>query len=178
VTGITIFPSDTEGRPLGDDMCRTRKQPPIPVLGVRPGADPSQSSLFLNGLATGDVAITLARGLQNFLLYTAMVARADHFVIAIHLDHEASPSLSAVVDGDLSHPVRGSQAAAIMALDGEPMRNTSSASVSRKGYRVFLQRAAFPLGRPQADTVSLWSLQPDEKADMVGVMSLQVEPLP
>src|SRR5262245_7443801 len=48
LTGITIFPSDASGQPRGDDLCRTLARAPIPVIGVRPGADPQQSALFLN----------------------------------------------------------------------------------------------------------------------------------
>jgi hypothetical protein len=177
MTGITIYPSDADGLPTGEDMYRTRRQPPIPLIGVRPGADPSQSAPFLNEPTSGEIAVTLARGVQNFLLYSPLVEPADHFVIAIYLDHEPQPSLSGVVDGDLSHPVVVSRAAVVWGLDGEPVPNHSAGSVVRDGYRVSLRRAAFPLTGFSVDTIEPWRLRPDNIADSVGVITVEVQPV-
>lgn len=176
VTAITIFPSDAHGTPLGDDMRRTRTQPPIPVIGIRPGADPRESAMFLNEPTSGHVAITLARGVQNFLLYTAMVDASAYFVVAIYLDHDPTPALSSVVTGDLSQPVVASRAPVAMGVDGEPIANHSSLEVIRDGYRVSVRRAAFPLPNLSMDAVNPWRLRPDDIVDSVGVITIEVQP--
>lgn len=176
ITGITIYPSDADGLPTGDDMYRTRRQPPIPLIGVRPGADPLQSASFLNEPVSGEIAITLARGAQNFLLYTPLVERSAHFVIAIYLDHERQPSLSGVVDGDLAHPVVMNRAAVARGLDAVPVPNHSAGSVVRNGYRVSLRRAAFPLSGYSVDAIEPWRLHPDNLVDSVGVITVEVQP--
>ncbi len=175
VTGITVFPSDAQGTPQGDAMSYTQARPPIPLIGVRPGSDPAQTPMFLNRPSTGEVAVTLARGVQNFVLYTAWAGSSDRFVIAIYLDHESTPALSAVVSGDPSQPAVASQAAAAMGLEGEPVPNRSSVSAVRDGYRVVLQRAAFPLPVSRIDSVNAWGLQPDNIADVLGLITLAVD---
>lgn len=177
ITTITITPSDAVGSPQGKDMWRTELPPPFPVLGVRPGADPGESALFLNQTSSGRVAITLARGVQNFLLYAAGGTKAERHVIAVFLDRETTPSLSAVVSGELSQPVTPTRAAVAPGGDGEPVANHSAASVVRDGYRVTLTRAAFPLPGLHVDAVNPWRLQPDGVPDLVGVITLQVEPV-
>lgn len=176
MTGITIYPSDADGLPTGEDMYRTRRQPPIPLIGVRPGVDPLQGAPFLNEPTSGEIAITLARGIQNFLLYSIVGEPSEHFVIAIYLDHEPQPSLSGVVDGDLSHPVVVSRAVVAWGLDGAPVPNHSAESVVRGGYRVSLRRAAFPLAGVSVDAVRPWRLRPDNLVDSVGVITVEVQP--
>jgi len=176
MTGITIYPSDADGLPTGEDMYRTRRQPPVPLIGVRPGADPLQSASFLNEPVSGEIAVTLARGVQNFLLYSPLVEPSEHFVIAIYLDHERQPSLSAVVDDDLTHPVLVSRAAVAWGLDSAPVPNHSAESVTRDGYRVSLRRAAFPLTGFSVDAIEPWRLRPDNIVDSVGVITVEVQP--
>ena len=176
VTGITIYPSDADGVPTGEEMYRTRRQPPIPLIGVRPGADPLQSAPFLNEPTSGEIAVTLARGVQNFLLYSPLVEPAEHFVIAIYLDYEAQPSLSGVVDHDLAHPVIVSRAATAWGLEGTSVPNHSASSVVRDGYRVSLRRAAFPLSAVNVDVLEPWRLRPDNIVDSVGVITVEVQP--
>ncbi len=178
ITTITITPSDAVGNPEGRDMWRTELPPPFPVIGVRPGADPRESALFLNEPSSGRVAIILARGVQNFLLYAGGGTRGEHHVIAVFLDRETAPSLSAVVTDDLSQPVTSSQAAGAQGSDGQGAVNHSAASVVRDGYRVTLTRAAFPLPGLHVDAVNPWRLQPDGVPDLVGVITLSVEPVP
>ena len=126
--------------------------------------------------AVSSTAVTLARGVQNFLLYSPLVDPAEHFVIAIYLDHEPQPSLSGVVDGDLSHPVVVSRAAVAWGLDGVPVSNHSADSVVRDSYRVSLRRAAFPLVGVSVDAVAPWRLRPDNLVDSVGVITVEVQP--
>jgi hypothetical protein len=184
ITGITIFPSDALGQPQGDDLCRTLLRPPVPVIGVRPGDDPRQSSLFLNEPGTGRVAITLARGVQNFLLYTAWPDPSRHFVVAVYLDHESSPALSGVADPGtnvddftLPHPVVASQAAVAFGLSGEPVPNHSAVSVVRDRYRVSLVRAIAPFPAARIDTLSPWTMVPDNMPDAVGLITIEVQPI-
>ena len=176
ITTITISSSDAIGNPEGRDMWRTELPPPFPVIGVRPGADPQESALFLNQPSSGRVAITLARGVQSFLLYAGGITQGAPHVIAVFLDRETAPSLSAGVGGDLSQPVTPSRAAVAMGSDGESVANHSAASVVREGYRVTLTRAAFPLPGVRVDAVDPWRLQRDGVPDLVGVITLQVEP--
>jgi hypothetical protein len=183
ITGITIFPSDARGQPQGDDLWRTLLQPPVPAIGVRPGADPRQSALFLNELGTGRVAITLARGVQNFLLYTAWPAPSQHVVVAVYLDHESSPALSGVAepaanldDFTLPRPVAASQASVAFGLSGEPVPNHSAVSVVRDRYRVSLVRAIAPF-EARIDTLSPWVMAPDNMPDAVGLITIEVEPI-
>lgn len=176
VTAVTVFPSDALGAPLGDDMRWTRIQPPIPLIGMRPGPDPREGAMFLNEPTTGRVAITLARGVQNFLLFTAMVDPSDYFVVAIYLDHDSAPTLSGVVTGDLSRPVEASRAPLAMSADGDAIANHSALEVVRDGYRVALRRAAFPLPGLSLDALNPWRLQPDDIVDSVGVITIEVQP--
>ena len=176
VTGITIYPSDTDGTPRGETVWRTREQPPLRVIGVRPGADPHDPGWFLNDPATGDVAITLARGVQSFVLFASTAEAQNRFVIAIYLDHEATPSLSAVVTRKLTDPVAPSRAATLIGLEGQLVTNRSAASVIRAGYRVSLLRAAFPLETLGVDALNLWRLRWDGVVDWAAVITLQVEP--
>ena len=174
ITGITIFPSDADGTPRGDDMARTELHPPIPGIGVRPGDDPREGSLFLNDPLTAKLAVTLARGVQNFLLFTASLEKSDHYVIAIFLDQEPAPALTAVTTGDVSQPVTPSRARMVMGLDGEPRPNHSASSAIRNGYQVGLLRAAFPLPNTHVDAVMPWRLTPDNVADLVGLITIDV----
>jgi hypothetical protein len=183
ITGIAIFPSDALGQPQGDDLSRTLLQPPVPIIGVRPGADPRQSALFLNEPGTGRVAITLARGVQNFLLYTAWPDASRHVVVAVYLDHESSPALSGVAepgttldDFALPRPVTASQAPVAIGLSGEPVPNHSAVSVVRDRYRVSLVRAIAPF-TARIDAVGPWMLAPDNLPDGVGLITLDVQPI-
>lgn len=178
ITGLTVFPVDADGQPHGVSMCRTAVQPPIPVIGLRPGADPQQSALWLNNPSTGLVRVTLARGLQNFVLYCARLDSSERFVIAVYLDDESAPSLTALVDGRPSQPLVPSRAPRVRGLDGTLIPNQSAQSVVRDGYRVTLQGAAFPLAGLSVDPLSPWALSPDGVRDLAGVLRLDVQPAP
>jgi hypothetical protein len=177
LTGVTIVPSNAEGEPHGEAMWRTRRQPPIPLIGLRPGTDPSESAPLLNQ-SNGEIAVTLARGIQSFLLYTTAEETASPFVIALFLDHESTPALSGVVDSDPARPVVASRARSAVGLDGEAVVNRSSLSVVRGGYRVSLRRAAFRLPVRGIDAVGPWGLRPDQVSDAVGMVTIEVEPAP
>ena len=176
ITLITVTVADTLGSADGN-VWRTQLPPPFSLLGVRPGADPRDGAPFLNRPANGHVAITLARGVQNFLLYAAGKTQGPRHVIAIFLDGETAPALSAVVSGNLSEQITPTKAAVIMGADGEAVVNVSAAAVVRNGYRVTLTRAAFPLPGVRVDAVSTWRFYPDGAPDMVGVITLLVEPV-
>ena len=175
LTGLTIYPSDARGQPRDDALWRTRLGPPIPAIAVKPGADAEESAQFLNEPG-GSVAVTLARGAQNFVLYAAAQEEAVHFVIVLWLDHEALPALAGVVTDDPEAPLAASTAGTVLGLDGEAVPNPASLSVVRGGYRVSLRRAAFPLHVGAIDVVGPWSFQPDRVADAVGLITLDVEP--
>ncbi len=174
LSGVTIAPADAAGTPQDEVMARTRLQPPIPLIALKPGADPSQSGPFLNQ-GDGAVAITLARGTQNFLLLTAMDGSAGSHVVAVFLENEPTPALSGVVSGDPSRPVAASTARTLMGLEGEPVENRSALSVVRGGYRVLLRRAAFPLSINWLDLIGPWSYTPDHVSDKVGLITLEVQ---
>lgn len=175
LTGITIAPSNADGQSQGEFMCRTRQAPPIPLIALRPGADPDEGGQVLN-MPGGDVAVTLARGVQSFLLYTTSQESPPYFVVALFLDREPTPALSAVVSRDALRPVAESRAPTLMGLEGEPVPNHSSLSVVRGGYWVSLRRAAFPLPIRSFDIVGPWAFVPDGVTDAVGVITLEVQP--
>jgi hypothetical protein len=175
LTGITIAPSSADGQLQGDFMCRTRLGPPIPSIAVRPGTDPGEASWILNQ-PEGDVAITLARGIQNFLLFTTLQESAPYFVVALFLDGEATPALSAVVSSDAPRHAVQSRAPSLMGLEGELVPNHSATSVLRDGYRVSLRKARFPLPKSSFDLVGPWRFLPDGVDDAVGVITIQVHP--
>ena len=129
LTGITIAPSNADGQPQGDLVCRTRQAPPIPLIAVRPGADPDEAGQVLNETG-GDVAVTLARGVQSFLLFTTLQESPPYFVVAVFLDRESTPALSAVVSSDALAARRESRAPTLMGLEGELVPNHSSLSVA------------------------------------------------
>jgi len=174
ITGITIYPTDAHGQPQGDDLCRTAIRPPVPVIGVRPGADPHLGSSFLNEPVTGQVAITLARGVQNFLLFTAWLDPADRVAIAVYLDGEPTPALVAVVDPQHQQPMAPATSGRAIGMDGEPLTSQAVLSAVRGAYRVTLQQAAFPLDAGWIDPLAPWGLQPDNVPDLVGVITLEV----
>lgn len=176
ITGVTIFPADASGQPRGVSLCRTAARPPIPVIGLRPGLDPRQGALWLNDPSTGLVRITLARGIQNFVLYCARLDPSDHFVIAVYLDDESAPSLTALVDGRPSQSVIATPAPMVRGLDGALIANHSARSVIRGGYRVTLQGGAFPLAGIAVDPLSPWALIPDGVSDLAGVLTVDVQP--
>jgi hypothetical protein len=175
LTGITIAPSSADGQLQGDFVCRTRLGPPIPSIAVRAGADPGEVGWILNK-PEGDVAITLARGVQNFLLFTTLQDSAPYFVVALFLDGEATPALSAVVSSDGLRPLVESRAPSLMGMEGELVPNHSAASVLRDGYRVSLRKASFPLPKSSFDVVGPWRLVPDGVDDAVGVITIDVQP--
>jgi hypothetical protein len=175
LTGITIAPSSVDGQLVGDFVCRTRLGPPIPSIAVRPGADPGKAGWILNKPA-GDVAITLARGVQNFLLFTTLQESAPYFVVALFLDGEATPALSAVVSSHGLHPAVESQAPRLMGLEGELVPNHSAVSVLRDGYRVSLLKARLPLPKSSFDGVGPWRFIPDGVDDAVGAITIEVQP--
>jgi len=178
ITGITISPADAGGQPRGASLCRSAAQPPIPVIGVRPGSDPRQGALWLNDISSGLVRITLARGVQNFVLYCARLDSSDHFVIALYLDDESAPSLTALVDPSPSQAVTATGAPMVRGFDGVLIPNHSAQSVVRDGYRVTLQGGAFPLEGVSVDPLGPSALRPDGLPDLAGVLRLDVEPLP
>jgi hypothetical protein len=150
--------------------------PPIPAIGIRPGTDPTQTAPLLNHPRSGEVAITLARGTQNFLLHTALADSDPPYVIALYMDNDARPSLAAIANRDLQEPIAASQAATAMGMNGEPVANQSALSITRGGYRVSLVHAAFPLTTRWVDTIGPWLLQPDNIGDSVGAVTIHVEP--
>src|SRR5579862_8078085 len=172
ITGITIFPADAGGQPLGSTFCRTLAEPPwmppkISLIGVRPGLDPRQGSLWLNDPTSARVNITLARGIQNFVFYCARLDPSDHFVIAVYLDGRPTPPLTALVDRQPSQPVRASAAPQVRGIDGTRSANPSGLSVVRSGYRVTIRGAAFPLD-VAVDALSQWALIADGVRDLAG----------
>jgi len=175
ITAITVFAAAADGTPEGDDLCRSLARPPIPLVGVRPGTDPGHTSSFMNDPDTGGVAITLARGTQSFLLYTAWRHPSEHYVITIALDGEATPSLSALTDRAAVEPIAASHAASVLGMDGEPVPNHSAISTVRGDYRVTLLSARPPQPTARTDALSPWRLVPDNIADSVGTISMQVE---
>jgi hypothetical protein len=174
LTGITIAPSNADGQAQGDLMSRTRQAPPIPLIVLRSGSNPGDAGPVLNQ-ADGDVAVTLARGVQSFLLFTTPQESSPYFVLAVFLDGESTPALSAVVSGDASRPVVASRAPTLMGLEGEPVPNHSSLSIRRKGYRIWLRSAAFSLPVKSFDVAGLWRLGPDGISDAVGVITIEVQ---
>ncbi len=176
LTGVTMAPADGAGPRRDEVMARTLLRPPIPLIALRPGADPSQSAPLMNQV-DGSVAITLARGTQNFLLLTALDDGAAAYMVALFLDDEATPALSAVVTADPSRPLLPSTAPTVMGLDGEPVANRSALSAVRSGFRVSLQRAAFPLGINWLDLIGPWSYTPDHVSDRVGLITIDVQPM-
>jgi len=176
LSGVTIAPSDAAGEPHGDLICRTRQAPPIPLIALRPGADPGEGGPVLNQ-RSGEVAVTLARGVQSFLLFTTPQESTPYFVVALFLDREATPAWSAVVSSDASRPIAESRAPTLMGLEGEPVPNHSSVSVLRDGYRISLRRAAFPLPVSSFDIVGPWQFLPDGVTDAVGVVTIDVQPM-
>jgi len=178
ITGVTIFPVDASGQPRGVSLCRTKVQPPIPAIGLRPGLDPRQSSLWLNDPSSGLVRITLARGVQNFVLFCSRLDSSDRFVIAVFLDDESTPSLAAVVGGSLSQSVSATRAPMVWGIDGALTPNHSTRSVVRDGYRVTVRGGAFPLEGLSVDPLSPWALAPDGVRDLAGVLTLEVELAP
>ena len=176
ITGVTVFPVDADGQPRGVSLCRTAAQPPIPVIGLRPGADPRQAALWLNDPATGLVRITLARGLQHFVLYCARLDASDHFVIAVYLDDESAPSLTALVDSHPSQAIRATGAPLVRGIDGALTSNHSALSAVRDGYRVALRGGAFPLDGVSVDPLSPWALVPDGIRDLAGTLTIDVQP--
>jgi hypothetical protein len=176
MTGITLSPSDAKGAPDPVRMSRTRLQPPIPVIAARPGSDPAQSALFLNEPSSGRIAVTLARGTQSFLLFTSRNEQPPPYVVAIFLEHETSPAFTALLDSPAA-ALRRSPFPTVMGLDGVPVPNTSDLSVERRGFRVTLRRAEFPLAGTAFDTIGPWQLSPDNVVDAVGIVTMQVDPL-
>jgi hypothetical protein len=176
ITGITIFPADAAGQPRGPSVCRTAAQRPIPVIGLRPGTDPRRGAMWLNDPSSGLVRITLARGRQNFVLYCAQLERSDHFVIAVYLDDESTPSLTALVDGKPGQPVRASAASLVRGFDGTLLPNHSSQSLVRGAYRITVQGGAFPLDGVSVDPLGPWALKPDGIPDLTGILTIDVEP--
>ncbi len=175
LTGMTIAPSNAEGLPVGDSMYRTHAGPPIPLIAVRSGGDPNTGGLMLNQ-PSGDIAVTLARGVQSFLLLTTLETATPYFVIALFLDQEQTPALSAVVSGDGSRPLAASRAPMLTGLTGEPVPNQSSLSVLHAGYTIALRRAAFPLPARALDLVGPWRLVPDGINDTLGSITIEVQP--
>jgi hypothetical protein len=176
ITGITICPADPNGEPRGIGLCRTAVGPPVPVIGVLPGADPQRSAMWLNDPRTGQAQITLARGRQNFVLHCALIEPSDHFVIAVYLDEESAPSLTALVDHDPAHPIRASPAAMVRGFGGPLIANHSAQSVVRNGFRVTLHSGAFQLEGVAVDPISPLALRPDGVPDRTGVLTIDVEP--
>jgi hypothetical protein len=175
LTGITIAPSNADGQVQGDLMCRTRQAPPIPLIALRPGTHPDDAGQILN-MVGGGVAVTLARGVQSFLVYTTPPESSPYFVVALFLDRESTPALSAVVNHDGRRPVAESRAPTLMGLEGEPVANHSSLSVVRGGYRVSLRRAVFPLPLDSFDIIGPWAFVPDGVSDALGVITIEVQP--
>jgi hypothetical protein len=177
ITGITVFPVDAAGQPRGTSLCRTAARAPIPVLGLRPGVNPRQGSLWLNDPATGLARITLARGTQNFVLYCSRIDTSPQFVIAVYLDDESSPSLTALVDSHPSQAVQPSSAPQVRGFDGALTPNHSAQTVVRGGYRVTLRGGAFPLEGVAVDPLSPGALRPDGVRDLAGTVTLEVQPV-
>ena len=182
ITGLTIFPADASGQPRGASLCRTvaqlpqPAQPKIPLIGVRPGLNPRQGSLWLNDPSSGRVRITLARGTQSFVLYCARLDPSDHFVIAVYLDDDTTPSLTALVDRHPAPSLTPNVAPQVRGFDGTLTANHSAPSVLRGGYRVTLRGGAFPLDDVVVDSLGLWALIPDGVRDLSGTLTLDVEP--
>jgi len=182
ITGVTIFPADAGGQPQGTSLCRTlaplprAAQPEPAVIGVRAGMDPRPGSLWLNDPSSGLVRITLARGPQSFVFYCARLDPSEHFVIAVYLDDESTPALTALVDRHPSESVRSSPAPQVRGLDGTLSANPSAHAVVRGGYRVTVRAGAFPLDDVAVDSISPWALMPDGARDLTGTLTLDVEP--
>lgn len=166
----------SDGTPDPIRMARTRQQPPIAVIGLRAGADPTAGGLWLNHIPRGTIAITLAHGTQSFSLFTRRLDAAPPYLLSLFLEHESTPAFSVLVGGD-SDSLRLATHATVMGLDGEPVANHAALSVERRGFRVTLQRAAFPLSTDTIDTLGPWELRPDNVADHTGHFTLSVEPL-
>jgi hypothetical protein len=175
VTGLTLAATDVAGNPDPEVMARTLLHPPIPLILLRPGSDPLQSAMPYNHPRTGAVAARLAVGVQSFLLMTPQMKSAAGFVVAVFLDNESTPALSAVV-GDVTRPLAPSSANSILGIDGKPRSNNSALAAQRRGYRVNLARAAYPLPDLRLDLSGPWTLHGDNVADAIGVLTLQVEP--
>jgi hypothetical protein len=176
LTGITISPAGADGTSDPLLAARTRLEPPVPLIAVRPGADPLRGALFMNHPESGTIAITLGRGEQSFLLFTLAGKTPPPYSVALFLEHEPTPALSALLsggDGDL-HP---NSAPTVIGLDGTAVANTSTLSAVRKGYRIDLRAARFPLSGMHLDVSSPWMLYPDNIADAVGVITLDVRPV-
>ena len=176
MTGITIYTGNRDGAPGGLDMARTRVQPPIPLIAVCGGTDPRLGSLLLNEPRTGNIAVTLARGIQHFLLFTEPLNDAPPAVIALFLEGETAPALTCVVEGSAAHTCVASRAPVVMGLEGAPVANHSSLTTVRKGFRVSIREAVFPLPDIAVDVISPWLLYPDNVIDAAGVITIAVQP--
>lgn len=173
---MTIVPSNADGVLIGDSMYRTRQQPPIPLIGVRSGGDPGASGAVLNQ-RNGDIAITLAKGTQSFLLLTTLLDESPScYVIALFLDHQSTPALSAVVSSDGSRPLAPSRGPTLMGLDGEPVANHSGLTALLDGYVISIRQASLPVAAGALDLLGPWRLVPDGINDTVGTVTIEVEP--
>ena len=169
------MPSNAEGAPVGESLYRTRQGAPIPLIAVRSGPDARAGGLMLSQ-RSGDIAITLARGTQSFVLLTTLLDKSPaYFVIALFLNHHSTPMLSAVVSSDGSRPLVASPAPTLMGLDGEPVPNTSSLSALLDGYRVSVRQATFPVAAGAIDLVGPWRFVPDGIDDTLGSITIEVE---
>lgn len=177
LTGVTLAPSTSDGTPELSAVARTAIGPPIPLIAVRPGAEPLRSALFLNEPRSGAIAITLGRGKQSFSLFTLADEPHSEYVVALFLDGETSPSISALLRAGTTAPLQPSRAATIASLDGTAIANSSTLTTVRDGYRVTLNAARFPISDLHADVANPWALLPDNVVDAVGTISLDVEPI-
>ncbi len=174
ITAITLAPSGTAGQNPDLQLARTLLAPPVPVLGIRPGADAEQSALMLNHPQSGKVSVLLGIGEQNFLLFAPIEdPQGQRFSVAIFLDGESTPALGCEVGRNLPTlqvPAPGH----MLALDAGATNAAPTLSAVRHGFRVTLDRCKWPLDGKPVDVVSPWVLQPDNTADQIGVLGLTV----
>lgn len=173
ITGVTISAVRPDGLADPVHMARTRLGPPIAAIAMRPGADAGGGAMLLNEPVSGSVAVTLARGQQSFILFTAGFEVPPPYVLAIFLDSEPTPAITAVLDNS-DGATRPSELPEVQGMDGNPVPNRSSLRVERRGFRVSLQRAWLPALERRLDATGAWRLIPDNSADSVAVMTLDV----
>ncbi|GBD26769.1 hypothetical protein HRbin30_02111 [bacterium HR30] len=174
LSGITVAALDAAGQTDPVIAARTLLGPPLPVIGVRPGRPPRAGTLLWNEPTTGRIFITLARGRQSFTFHTTSWANPSSYVVALFFDGSRTPEFVVAV-GSRLHP---GQVVNPLGLDGEllPAQGVKRQTVLG-GFEITLEELALPLDHLRLDLVGPWHLRPDNIADLVGSLVLNVREL-
>lgn len=173
LTGVTLVAVDTAGKPDLGRAARTRLGPPLPVIVLRPGARPEEAGLPLNEPHSGRIHITLARGTQNFCLYTTEWEPAARYILGLFLDGHARPAFAALSDGEQWQAYDRA-----LDLEGKALLPVLATPYERGRFAVTLDAVRLPIREPAIDLSGPWLLRPDQLADLVGVFRLTVQVRP